>query len=60
MDQAAAAEITVVPGSAGAQAVHDLVTAYRANRRSGTANTKTRGEVSCTNAKPWRQKWDRG
>ena len=56
MDQAAAAEIAVVPGKQGAQAVHDVVTAYRANRRSGTANTKTRGEVKGTNAKPWRQK----
>ncbi|MFT5192236.1 MAG: large subunit ribosomal protein L4, partial [Verrucomicrobiales bacterium] len=56
MDQAAAAEITVVPGKQGAQAVHDVVTAYRANRRSGTASTKTRGEVKGSNAKPWRQK----
>lgn len=56
MDQAASAEINVVSGHSGSQAVHDLVTAYRANRRTGSANTKTRGEVSCTNAKPWRQK----
>lgn len=56
VDQAAAAEIAVVSGEQGSQAVHDVVTAYRANRRSGTANTKTRGEVSGTNAKPWRQK----
>ena len=40
----------------GAQAVHDLVTAYRANRRSGTANTKTRGEVRGNNKKIYRQK----
>lgn len=56
VDQAAAAEISVVSGGQGAQAVHDVVTAYRANRRSGSANTKTRGEVSGTNRKPWRQK----
>ncbi len=56
VDQAAAVEISVVSGEQGSQAVHDVVTAYRANRRSGTANTKTRGEVAGTNAKPWRQK----
>ncbi len=56
VDQAAAAEISLASEAQGAQAVHDVVTAYRANRRSGTANTKTRGEVSGTNRKPWRQK----
>jgi large subunit ribosomal protein L4 len=40
----------------GSQAVHDLLTAYRANRRSGTANAKTRGEVSGNNKKMYRQK----
>jgi large subunit ribosomal protein L4 len=40
----------------GSQAVHDLVTAYRANRRSGSANTKTRGEVRGNNKKIYRQK----
>lgn len=38
------------------QAVHDTVVALRAGRRSGSANTKTRGEVAGSNAKPWRQK----
>ncbi|MEQ1860539.1 MAG: 50S ribosomal protein L4 [Chthoniobacteraceae bacterium] len=38
------------------QAVHDVVVALHAGRRSGSANTKTRGEVSGSNAKPWRQK----
>ena len=28
----------------------------RANRRSGTANTKTRAEVKASSKKPWRQK----
>jgi large subunit ribosomal protein L4 len=32
------------------------VTAYRAAQRSGTACTKTVGEVAGTNKKPWRQK----
>ncbi len=40
----------------GRQAVHDAVVAMRANRRSGTANTKTKGEVNLSGAKPWRQK----
>jgi large subunit ribosomal protein L4 len=40
----------------GTQAVHDAVTAYRANQRMGTACTKTMGEVAGTGKKPWRQK----
>lgn len=40
----------------GTQAVHDVVTAYRAAQRSGTASTKNAGEVAGTNKKPWRQK----
>jgi large subunit ribosomal protein L4 len=40
----------------GSQAVHDVVVAYRANQRSGTACTKNVGEVAGTNKKPWRQK----
>lgn len=40
----------------GRQAVHDVVVAMHANRRSGSANTKTRGEVAATGKKPFRQK----
>jgi large subunit ribosomal protein L4 len=40
----------------GTQAVHDVVVAYRAGQRSGTASTKNVGEVAGTNKKPWRQK----
>jgi large subunit ribosomal protein L4 len=40
----------------GSQAVKDAVVAYLTNCRQGTANTKTRGEVSGGGAKPWRQK----
>lgn len=40
----------------GRQAVHDIITAYRANRRSGTAHTKTRGEVSGSTKKIYKQK----
>jgi large subunit ribosomal protein L4 len=36
--------------------LHDVVCMQRANRRQGTASTKTRGEVAGSGAKPWRQK----
>ena len=38
------------------QVLHDVVTAYRAGQRSGTANTKTIAEVAGSGKKPWRQK----
>jgi len=40
----------------GSQAVHDVVVAYMAAQRSGTACTKTMGDVAGTGKKPWRQK----
>ena len=46
----------MIENGRGTQAVHDAVTAYRAAQRSGTACTKTAGEVSGSNKKPWRQK----
>jgi len=46
----------VVADGRGTQAVHDTVTAFRAGLRSGTACTKTPGEVAGSNKKPWRQK----
>jgi len=36
--------------------VHEAVRAEQASRRTGSASTKTRGEVSMTGAKAWRQK----
>lgn len=36
--------------------LHEVVCMQRACRRSGTASTKTRGEVSGGGKKPWRQK----
>src|SRR5271170_7213587 len=46
----------MVENGRGTQAVHDTVTAYRAAQRSGTACTKTAGEVQGSNKKPWKQK----
>src|SRR5512135_2417504 len=40
----------------GTQAVHQVVVAYQAAQRMGTACTKTMGEVAGTGKKPWRQK----
>ena len=53
---AEAANLVLLGEEKGRQAVHDLVTAYRANRRSGTAHTKTRGEVRGNNKKIYKQK----
>jgi large subunit ribosomal protein L4 len=46
----------VIENGRGTQAVHDVVTAFRAAQRSGTACTKTIGEVAGSGSKPWRQK----
>ena len=46
----------LVENGRGTQAVHDAVVAYQAAQRSGTACTKTVGEVAGTNKKPWKQK----
>lgn len=55
-DDASGANILLAEPDKGAQAVHDLVTAYRANRRTGSACTKTRGEVRGNNKKIYKQK----
>src|SRR6266403_1986757 len=46
----------LVENGKGTQAVHDVVVAYNAAPRMGTACTKNVGEVAGTNKKPWRQK----
>src|ERR1041385_3494183 len=46
----------LVEDGKGTQAVHDVVVAYQAAQRMGTACTKNVGEVAGTNKKPWRQK----
>lgn len=40
----------------GLHALHETVVAYRANRRQGTACTKSRAEVAGSGKKLWRQK----
>ena len=50
------AKIELLDGGRGTQAVHDVVVAMRAARRSGSANTKTKADVNLSGAKPWRQK----
>jgi len=40
----------------GLQAVHDVVVAIQAARRSGTACAKTKADVNLSGRKPWRQK----
>src|SRR6266850_1770578 len=46
----------LIENGKGTQAVHDTVVAYMAAQRSGTASTKTMGEVHGSGKKPWRQK----
>ncbi len=50
------AKIEVIENGRGTQALHDVVVALRANRRSGSANTKTKAQVAYSGKKPWRQK----
>ena len=50
------ANIDIIEDGRGSQAVHDVVVAMCAARRSGSANTKTKAEVDLSGAKPWRQK----
>jgi len=57
LEGAKSASINLVEdGERGVQAVHDVIVAMHANRRSGSANTKTRAEVSGTGKKPFKQK----
>src|SRR5436189_5601528 len=50
------AKIDIIEDGRGTQAVHSVIVAMRAARRSGSANTKTKAEVDLSGAKPWRQK----
>ena len=50
------AKLDVVENGRGTQAVHDVVVALQAARRSGTACVKTKATVNLSGSKPWRQK----
>ena len=50
------AKIDIITKGKGTQAVHEHVVAMRANRRSGTASTKTKATVNLSGKKPYRQK----
>src|SRR4051812_27180539 len=50
------ANIEIIENGRGSQALHEVIVALRAARRSGTANTKSKAEVDLSGAKPWRQK----
>lgn len=43
-------------GTVNVPVMHQVVKAYLANQRQGTASTKTRGLVTGGNQKPWKQK----
>jgi large subunit ribosomal protein L4 len=49
-------KLPLIQNGKGTQAVHDVIVAYNAAQRMGTACTKTMGEVAGTGKKPWRQK----
>jgi len=55
-DAAKKASIDIITDGKGTQAVHDVVVAMRANRRSGTASVKTKATVNLSGKKPWKQK----
>lgn len=50
------ANLNLTEGHQGKQALHEVVVAYRANRRQGNAHTKNRSEVSGSGKKLWKQK----
>ena len=56
VEAAKEAKLSLIENGIGTQAVHDVVVALRAARRSGTACTKTKAQVNLSGSKPWRQK----
>lgn len=56
IDAAKQANLNLVDGHKGKQALHETVVAYRANRRQGNAHTKNRSEVAGSGKKLWNQK----
>jgi large subunit ribosomal protein L4 len=56
VEAAKKANLELIENGRGTQAVHDVIVAMRAARRSGTASTKTKATVNLSGKKPWRQK----
>lgn len=56
VEDAKTANLNLTEGDKGLHALYLTVVAYQANRRSGTACTKSRAEVSGSGKKPWNQK----
>src|SRR5437868_9687402 len=56
VQEAEEAKVALITNAKGIQAVHDAVVALHANSRSGSANTKSKGDVSLSGTKSWRQK----
>ncbi len=56
LEAAQKASLNLTEGTKGHGVIHQAVVTYRANRRVGTASTKTRNEVSGSGKKPWAQK----
>ena len=46
----------IFDGKVNSAVIYQVVVMYQANKRAGTASTKTRGEVSGGGKKPWQQK----
>jgi large subunit ribosomal protein L4 len=55
-ESARQAQLNLVEGHHGKQALNDTLVAYRANRRQGNAHTKNRSEVAGSGKKLWNQK----
>ncbi len=55
-EAAVGAAFPLIENGRGTQAVHDVIVGYRANRRTGTACTKSKADVNFSGVKPWRQK----
>ena len=57
VDAAKAANLDLITQKRkGMQALHETIVAYQANRRAGTASTKTKATVNGSGKKPYRQK----
>jgi len=54
--EAVALPADLFDGTVNVPVMHQAVKAFLANQRQGTASTKTRGQVTGGNQKPWKQK----